>query len=104
MAGTTALAHVRTGRTLGAAWLVLARQLAGMEAPRPGRGIVVHVPRVRLDRPAVGTIAVRDAGELVDEWIAWERRVWDVLHSKAPPLARPGRHCQACRLACAVRS
>ena len=101
---STAIVHLRTGRTIGAAWLELARTLAEYEpSDRPELAGIVHVPRVRIDRECKGTMSMRDGLELVGEWRSWERRVQAVLSQGSTPLARPGQHCQRCRLACGVR-
>ena len=102
---TTALVHLRTGQTIGSAWLELARALAEHEpSDRPDLAGIVHVPRVRIDRECKGAMTVRDGAELVGEWKSWERRVQAVLSQGSTPLARPGQHCQRCRLACGVRT
>ena len=101
----TAILHLRTGRTIGASWLMLGRFLAEYApSDRPGLAGIVHVPRTRIGRECKGTMAVRDGKELVSEWRSWERRVQAVLTQGSTPLARPGQHCQRCRLACGVRA
>ena len=99
---------VRTGSHTDTAWLRLGQQLAGLEASGVEEGlveygIIIHVPRVRLDKPVIGTLASRPADALVAEWRAWESRVRSVLLHGNPPLPRPGRQCARCRLECGVR-
>ena len=102
-----ALASVRTGSHTDTAWLTLGQQLAtlpdqGQEAEPVTGAVVIHVPRVRLDKPITGTLTSRDAGALVREWSAWRARVHSVL-TGASALPRPGRQCVRCRLECGVR-
>ena len=101
----TAILHLRTGRTIGASWLMLGRFLAEYSpSDRPGLAGIVHVPRTRIDRECKGTMTVRDGPELVREWGLWDWHVQAVLTQGSTPLARPGQHCQRCRLACGVRA
>ena len=108
LGGGIGLVSVRTGSHTDTAWLRLGQQLAGLEASGVEAGlvdygIIVHVPRVRLDKPITGTLTCRPALALIGEWRVYEGRIHSVLLHGNPALARPGRQCARCRLECGVR-
>ena len=88
---STAILHLRTGRTIGAAWLELGRVLAEYSpSDRPDLAGIVHVPRTRIHRECKGTMTVRDGFGLVGEWKSWERRVQAVLTEGSDAARAPG--------------
>ena len=98
------LIHLRIGQFVGHSWLRLGQHLDEWAvSDRPEYGAVVHVPRMRIDRDVRAGVEVRAATELVDEWVLWAKHVEAVLESRTSVLARPGRHCGQCRVACGVR-
>ena len=92
---------LKTGKTIGTAWLQLAGYLSIYKgAPLSFAGIV-HVPRSKLE-PS-GKITFRDPAELVKAWTRTIARVDEVV-STAEPTYSPGTHCTRCPLTgCAVR-
>ena len=106
--GMIGLLSVRTGSHTDTAWLRLGQQLAGLEASGVEAspvdfGILVHVPRVRLDKPVAGALTSRPALALIGEWRVYEGRIHSVLLYGNSALPRPGRQCARCRIECGVR-
>ena len=92
---------LKTGKTLGSAWLQLAGYLDAWEGVPLSFAGIIHVPRSKLE-PS-GTITFRDPAELVKVWKATIKRVDEVVIS-AEPTYSPGTHCSRCPLdKCAVR-
>ena len=92
---------LKTGQTLGTAWLQLAGYLDAWDGVPLSFAGIVHVPRSKLE--PTGTITFRDPAELVKVWKATIKRVDEVVTS-ADPTYSPGTHCSRCPLdKCAVR-
>ena len=92
---------LKTGRTIGAAWLQLGGYLSAWKGVPLSFAGIVHVPRTKGEPD--GTIIFRDPDELVKAWKSTVKRVEEVLIS-AEPTYSPGTHCSRCPLtSCAVR-
>ena len=99
-----AICEFKTGRRADTAWLQLGAYLQLAARDDLGWGGVLHVPRVRIDRPVEGRLEWRAAAGLVGEWQSMRGRMLEVAAGR-PPLATPGGHCGWCRVGdCAVRA
>ena len=107
-----AIIELKTGQSVGAAWLQLGGYIAALIGRCPSRtrlpsnqGGVLHVPRQSVNRDVTGTLEMRNAGLLIDAWKRIQGRVIEVMHGRNP-LLTPGLHCMRCSLkqSCPVRA
>ena len=92
---------LKTGKSIGSAWLQLAGYLDAWKGVQLSFAGIVHVPRSKLE-PS-GTITFRDPANLVAAWGNTITRVDEVMTTSRPTFS-PGSHCTRCPLTgCAVR-
>ena len=96
-----AIIDLKTGQ-IGTAWLQIGGYIALLNQPVHYGG-VLHVPRVRIDKEAKGTLEFRPAAGLRTAWVTNMQRIDAVLQG-ANPTRTPGMHCTRCTLDCPVRS
>ncbi len=103
-----AIIDLKTGQMVAAGWLQVGGYIKlsvgpGERWPTASYGGILHVPRRKDNRWPTGTLTLRPATQLVDEWYAWDRRISEV-QAGGIPTRSPGVHCARCPLtSCAVR-
>ena len=98
-----AIIDLKTGHDVGTGWLQVGGYIEASGTEELGYGGILHVPRVRLGEPSVGSLEIRDGADLWYAWRVAKQRI-DAVVAGAPAMRSPGQHCGRCVALCPVRA
>ena len=99
-----AIIDLKTGQSVGAAWLQVGGYLFLDKPISDTWGGVLHVPRKAISRDVTGTLEFRPGRPLVHEWAVQLDRIDAITRQGYRPTHSPGIHCGRCGITnCPVR-